>query len=68
MRDETIMDPTGAPAVEVRVSQVEWVSRDFVKAEGYWLRGTLAAEGFRFTVSRSGGQWHVDTARSAWIS
>ena len=68
MKNWMMVDPNGRPAVKLSVSELDWRSPQFVKTEGYWLRGALAAVGYRYTISLVGRSWRVDTATFDWIS
>jgi hypothetical protein len=62
MKDCLLVDSHEQAAARVRVSGVEWVSPDFVRIKGEWFQACLGAAAYRFTVSRVGGRWRVDTA------
>jgi hypothetical protein len=67
-KDELLVDSAGRPAVEVAAGKIEWVSPDFVKVKGYWLRGGLWALGFNYTLSLRDGTWQTDRAMRTWVS
>jgi len=63
-----LVDLDGRPALQLGVGTLEWVARDFVKVEAYWLRGGLWGATYRYTVSLVGTEWRVDTASVFAIS
>jgi hypothetical protein len=60
--------PSGADAVRIGVARVHRVSATFVKVEGGWFYSALNAVGWRYTLSRVGSAWVVDTETFLWIS
>jgi hypothetical protein len=63
-----VWDPANRAAILLSSGRLEWVSADFVKTEGYWLLDGLSARGFRLTLSRVDGSWHIDMALPTWVS
>lgn len=63
-----VWDPAYRQAVLLGLGNLEWVSGDFVKAEGYWLLDGLSGQGFKLTLSRVGDEWQVDMAVPTWVS
>ena len=58
-----VVSATGARAVFLGVVSIEWRSDDLVVAEGERLLGVLAGNTWRYTLSRTGSTWQVDTVK-----
>jgi hypothetical protein len=59
---------TGARALLLEVSPVEWKNDEQVKLEGQRTMGPVAGAGWIYTLSLTRQGWKIDTVRDAWIS
>jgi hypothetical protein len=59
---------TGARAVLLGVSPVEWRNSEQVKVEGQRSMGPLAGAGWIYALSLTAEGWKIDTVKGDWIS
>jgi hypothetical protein len=58
-----VVSATGTKATFLGVVSVQWTNDEIVVAEGERLLGILAGNTWRYTLSRTGSRWQVDTVK-----
>jgi len=58
-----VVSATGAKAAFLGVVSIQWRNDEIVIAEGERLLGILAGNTWRYTLSRTGSTWQVDTVK-----
>lgn len=59
---------TGEQECAMGAGKIKWVSDTEVEVDGYFVRGSLNGQGYKFFLKRDKSGWKVTEERPTWVS